>query len=473
MERYPFLKRNVMVYNDKKSSPILINPYRRSPQKLSMLSRSDFLLFKQLTGHSKTKDICSRLSINKKAILNTLMKWSDKEWDMLEFLDVPIEEAKVKKAQEARYRNIAFQLYEELNSVQLARHDNNSVKRYHQKNIVNPLEQFEQVETTVSHVYREPHIILGRRNYGASFAHVLIQKGVIREGMSVLEIGGGVGVFARSFLDEIAKTLPKVYRNIEYALLDISPILLESQRNMLRVHNNMTRFIQGDIEKPHLGNERFDLIISNEMIADLTTVKLRKSDMEHSGPFSENKKRASFLINKFNLDISTAPKEFLFNLGAVEFVCHTKKILKPGGKAYIVEYGSEWSYPKAVSLEGHTEYSIHFGFLMEVAKRLNLNPRITALVAFLPFDKKIKVVNAISWFHINCYLLPFLNHEGMDRGVYTVDMMKEKIGEVFDRLSFVGVSNIGSGEVFLDPLNFYVLSLDSKKQNKNANSRIQ
>ena len=138
MERYPFLKRNVMVYYHKKISSILINPYRRLPQKLSILSTHDFLILKELTGHTKTKDICSNLPINRKAILNTLKKWSDKEWGMLEFLDVPIEEARVKKAEEARYRNMAFQLYGELDSVQLARRDNNSVKRYHQEHIVNP-----------------------------------------------------------------------------------------------------------------------------------------------------------------------------------------------------------------------------------------------------------------------------------------------------------------------------------------------
>ena len=139
--------------------------------------------------------------------------------------------------------------------------------------------------------------------------------------------------------------------------------------------------------------------------------------------------------------------------------------MKPGGKAYVVEYGSEWWYPRALQLRGHTEYSIHFGFLAKVAKQLNLNPYIASLVDFLPFNKGIKVINNISWFYINNLLLPFLNRQKIPKMVYTENMIKEKIGEIFDRLFFVGLCDVRSKEVLMSPVEFCVLSMESDKYN--------
>lgn len=462
MEQYPLLKKNVLLYNDNENSPLLINPYITSVKKVRHLTKNDTLLLGQLTGHKKTRDICNYLPIKEKKFLDSIKKWSSKRWNMLELLDKPIEEVRTIKAEEAKDRNILSQLRQELSSAQEASKDNYLLKEYHQKRICNALDQFEHVETTISHIYKEPHILLGGKNYGASFADVLMERGAIREGISVLEVGGGTGIFGKSFLDQIKNVAPKVYKNIKYSFFEISPVLLRSQREMSKTHSSVTTFIQGDIQNHNFGRKRFDIVISNEMIADLVTVKLKKGYLKDNTRLSENRKRAVSLIKKFRIDVSSAQEVFLFNLGAIEFLHTIKKILKPRGKAYVVEYGSEWWYPRALHLRGHTEYSIHFGFLAKVAKQLSLNPHISLLVDFLPFNKNIKVINYTSWHCINNELLPFLNQKRIPKMVYTKDMIKEKIGEILDKLSFIGLCDIQSKEVLMAPVEFCVLSLERK-----------
>ena len=220
----------------------------------------------------------------------------------------------------------------------------------------------------------------------------------------------------------------------------------------------------GDIEQFDFKQKQYDCIISNEVIADLSTVKLKKSEMEDFSRLSESQKKAVSLIKDFELDTTDAFEEFLFNLGAIELLKTIKKILKSGGRAYLIEYGNEWSYPQAVGLKGHTEYSIHFGFLKKAAECFGLQPNLTSLLEFLPFDKEAKILNDVSWILLSKYLLPFLKRESLPYTVYTEEMIRNKMGRYFDRLSFVSFTHLGCNEVVLDPADFQVLSLisDSK-----------
>ncbi|HLD82522.1 MAG TPA: SAM-dependent methyltransferase [Candidatus Omnitrophota bacterium] len=458
-EKYPLLKKNVMVYSDEERGHLLINPHSSFAKKLTPLADNETMILKQLNGQSKAKDICRFLRLGSKEVFKKLKKWSNKEWNMVMFLDAPIDKIRNEKIKGQRYAWILEDIYREFYSSQQANEDAGAMREYHQKKIKDAMQQFENIEMTVSHTYKDPHILLGGKNYGASFAEVLIHKGVIKEGVSILEVGAGTGIFGRSFLDEIKKTCPKAYRSIKYTFFDLSPVLLASQRRVSNAHRLRTEFILGNAQSHNFKNKTFDLIISNEMIADLRIVKLSKSNMGNSALVYGEKKRAIDLIKRFKLNVSDAPKEFLFNLGAAEFLLAIKRILRPGGEAYIIEYGNLWSYPKAVHLKGHTEYSIHFGHLKELARKINMSPRVTKLADFLPFNKKIKVVSYISWLHINEHLLPFLSYERLPYMAYTEGMMKEKIGKIFDRLDFIGFSYVGNKETLCDSGLFLVLSM--------------
>lgn len=459
LKHYPLLRKNVVIYENKQTHSLLINPYRALAGKLSLLSKDELKILLCLDGKNRLDKIISRLPLTKQFIIRSLRKWAEREWGMVEFLVYKDKKSLRKKYYKEYLSRIFNQLQREDYSTRQVGADNREIKRYHREDISTAHKQFENIETTVSHIYKDPHPLLANRNYGGAFARRLIAKGLIKTGMRVLEVGPGTGILGSSFLDEIKKFSPRIYKNIKYTFFDLSGRLIAAQKKSAYRHNRLTRFIRADIENYDFKGEQFDLVISNEMIADLTVVKLKKADFDNSSFLNNEKKRAVFLIRKFKIDISDAREEFLFNLGPVEFLLSIESILKPAGMAYIIEYGSKYLYPRAVNLRGHSEYSIHFGHLNKIAEGLKMSPQIINLADFLPFNKKIEVVSEASFRCINDYLLPFLNQKRLAKKVYTRVDLKKKMNKIIDDLSFVGYTTLGEGEALLDPKGFFVLSL--------------
>lgn len=403
-----------------------------------------------MKGEKKTSEICKALSLPENEILATLEKWASEELNMIFLLTRPLEELRALEAKEEKYRSVFNALKKEVASVQNAEEETRDLKQYHQLKIRNPLTQFEEVETTVSHYFREPHPILGGKSYGAAFVDAIIQEGALKKPMHILEIGGGTGIFGKCILDAIKKQMPETYREVSYHFLELSPTLLKSQKEATQGHRARTQFIQGDIERHDFNNEKLDLILCNEMMADLTTVKLNKKDPTHP---------AFSLIQELQIDVRDAQNTFLFNLGAANLLKTIKQILKKEGHAYLVEYGSPHTYPIAAYLKGHTEYSIHFGLLERAARNLSLHPTLTNLSAFLPFDKEIAVIDDVSLSLINNDLLPFLGQKRIPVFGYTEEMLKKKLGEIYQNLSLMEFFYTGSNEFTLDPARFWVLHL--------------
>jgi len=461
LDLYPMLKRDVMLYENKRKTSFLVNPYAVH-RKISPVSSEDIRVLKAMTGKQTLASLCRHLKISQRTMLRWLKKWSSPQKDMIDFLEEPSPKMRERREKENRYRKMANLMVREALSLQGAKEDNREIKRYHQSRIHHPMKQFEEVETTVSHIYREPHILLGGKNYGASFVRALGRKGALREGMHVLEIGGGIGFFGKGVLDEIRAKHPAHYQTIQYTLFELSPALLRSQKKLLQTHQSHTYFLEGDIEAYSFDRLQYDLILSNEMVADLVTVKLQKKDLDRPSGLSPLKQKAIDLIRTFRLDVSGAPETFVFNLKALELLQTFKRILRPGGKAYIVEYGSRYAFPRAEHLKDHTEYSIHFGFMTEVAKKLNLHPRLVKLSDFLSFRKNVPVITNTSFFYLNTYLFPRLGYPKLPRAVYTEEMLREKMKTIYPKLHFVGLSRIGVGDVLLDPEGFQVLELSVK-----------
>ncbi|MFC1631819.1 SAM-dependent methyltransferase [Candidatus Omnitrophota bacterium] len=449
-----------MIYREDEKTIFLLNPYHRaSPQKLSRLDGDEALILEKMTGGNDVQGISRSLEIPEKDVARIINKFSALGRSAVELLDRPKVRVKAAQRKEAKHNKIFRQMRSELFSTRTFRADNGTTKEYHQKEIADAMEHFNRTELTVSHIFREPNALLQGKNYGAAFAEVLINQGAIRKGISILEVGGGTGIFGKNFLDQIKGVAPEIYKTIRYVFFELSPALLKSQRKISRDHLSVARFIKGDVSNYDFRDEKFNLIISNEMVADLGVVKFRTQDFKQPARQAPDQNKAVDIINRYKIDISDAPDEFLFNLKAIEFLIFVKKILNPGGKAYIVEYGSPWGYPKATVLKGHVEYSIHFGHLKRVAQKLRMFHRLTCLTDFLGFDKKVKILDSLSRSMINDYLLPFLNHKGLSQQAYTEDGIKEEIGDVFNRLSFASFSPLGTGNFILDPSVFFALEL--------------
>src|SRR2546428_11530457 len=80
---------------------------------------------------------------------------------------------------------------------------------------------------------------------------------------------------------------------------------------------------------------------------------------------------------------SEIPEDFIFNLGPVRFVAELWRVLKPGGRAILVEFGIEEGFSAPGKLPGHTEYEVQYSHLRQVARFLGFQEKFRALPPFL------------------------------------------------------------------------------------------
>ena len=353
--------------------------------------------------------------------------------------------------------DIALSIFREYQSAK-AFEGGHDLAAYHKTEIKDPFRQFEEVEMTVSHLYREPHVALGGKSYGARFARTLIEEGALREEMRILEVGCGTGIFGREFLSAVKETRPAVYRHLSYTFFDLSPVLAESQKEINRIHEKRVSFHAGDAYTHAFEAGAYDLIIANEMIADLPVVKMNRLNPSAEGAEIEGWNWSK----KLGLDFSDAPPEFVLNIGALKFMETLCRALAPGGRAFVVEYGSPWSYPAAQIVTNHTEYSIHFGHLLTASKRLGMEGTLTGLHEFLGFDGDVEVLADLTHMAIFGHLLPFLGVDGEPSRVYTRDMLAQALPRVVKKTGNVVFVPLHTTGGIVYPRGFYSLRLHKR-----------
>jgi SAM-dependent methyltransferase len=221
---------------------------------------------------------------------------------------------------------------------------------FYENAVDDALWNFDWVEPTVSHAFRFPTAALGQEPYGERLGAALLGRlGRRPEGepLRILEIGGGAGYFAQAFLRR-ARALRGPAAAVEYTIFDCSPALAARQRDTLRDAPAALRFVRGDAEELHLPGERFDLIVANEVIADLTV----------------------------ELD---AASQTLIHRGILALLDRLGAHLAPHGLACLTEYGTVDEPPARVEHLNHPEFSIHFGPLLEHAGRRGLAAELRPL----------------------------------------------------------------------------------------------
>lgn len=274
-----------------------------------------------------------------------------------------------------------------------------TIADFHLHEIEDASWEFDLIEPTVNHGFRFPHEALGGLEYGARFC-VSTMKALPAldhsRALEVLEVGGGTGSFARSFIKQAA--------SLNYHILDLSPALMANQRKVLgellpesrHFHQNATEF--------DLPGHSFDLIVSNEVIADFPVAKVeRGSDGKWQG-------EGAYYLEKYDLSDKDAPDSFVVNAGVFRFIERAWKHLRPGGTLIVSEYGAEQIYPEASYILNHDEYPIHFGHLVSCATKVGFECRLLSLKEFLNIDDEVLVLNGREE-HLLC-----LNHVLRDYG---------------------------------------------------------
>jgi hypothetical protein len=136
-----------------------------------------------------------------------------------------------------------------------------------------------------------------------------------------------------------------------------------------------------------------DLVIDNENLADMTPVKLTRDELTTGHGTTPQHQEALDWIRRLRLPLQKElPEEVIFNLGPLRFVAEVWRVLKPGGRAFITEFGIEEGWPAAVKLPHHTEYEVQYSHLRQAVRWLGFQERYLSLPQFLQIKPDTKVL---------------------------------------------------------------------------------
>ncbi len=243
--------------------------------------------------------------------------------------------------------------------------------------------------------------VLARNDsYGHLLYDHLDQFLSMKDVKKVIEIGGGYGYLMKDFLDRNS--------SLEPCMLDVSPYLLEKQKETLKDYYIMYReedFI--DTDSSLLAG--FDLAIVNENLGDFPTLlnlgpELFYPSYTIDDPYVKETLRffETYTCNRPESDL------FHFNLGALQAV---EKLCGSGiPYIYLGEHSCEATVPETlelpihiessgmperISLTGHDEYSIKFSYLQRIGETLGYTFFRGPFADFIPFTVTEQVRHAL------------------------------------------------------------------------------
>lgn len=424
---------------------LLVNLFLPRPIFLRNITKEDFELLVRCQGNLTFDQISKELNQSLDEIQQRLLFWEHEAPGM--FFLTPVHQERKQMAQEALRLRRVFQSAKGLDQ-------DPDLSEYHEKVIANAIHQFEEIETTVSHMYHSPHKGLCNRTYGGAFCDKLLTQKTPKP-VRILEIGCGVGYFARGFLDRLKTSFPDSYKTVHYTMFDLSPALQESQKKICQSHQAHLSFISGNILNYDFGVEKFDIIIANEMIADLPVEAAHKGNIDKGAPQNQAEKD----VIHFELNRENSPALYLVNTGAIQLVQKIKGLLGPQGHSVITEYGSLLRFPESVKLGEHNEYSIRFDDLVRVSRSIGLEGHYTTVGEMLGFDENLEVLSAESYGMLSSHLLPYLGKKRLQRCPYDRELYRSELKDLADKIHNVRFYPLRDAKDLLSPFRFIALSL--------------
>lgn len=235
--------------------------------------------------------------------------------------------------------------------------------RWHAEEIHDAATHFDLVETTVAHAFEHPHPALGGLGFGARLQDRLALSGAVGAGGLLVEVGPGTGALAAAWMARAAETGRTPAR---YLRIDAAPALLAAQAT--RAPGTEGR--RGLAEALPLPDGSVDFLLSNEVIADLRACPEDAAVRELRARYG----------------IPALPSGARYNLGTWRFLEEIARVLRPGGRAYVSEFGDLDELPTETTHLDHPEVSIHFGHAAAVARALGLRADVVRLDRLLGAD---------------------------------------------------------------------------------------
>ena len=167
---------------------------------------------------------------------------------------------------------------------------------FHHQGIQSHHGHFEIVETTVSHLFREPCEALHGLSYGQLLAKPLRQLGWWNPKPNrIVEVGAGLGYLSQEMAKELS---PVERRNVEYIFLDLTRPFLHSQLGLAIKAGWSARALNANAEYLPLADASVELVIDNENLADMTPTHFTKEELESGQGVTEEHQRSLELIQK-------------------------------------------------------------------------------------------------------------------------------------------------------------------------------
>jgi len=189
----------------------------------------------------------------------------------------------------------------------------------------------------------------------------------------VIEIGGGYGFLMKDLLGRNGRLRP--------CMLDISPVLLEKQKEALKGHDVSYR-LEDALETDHAMLGHYELAILNENLGDFPTLVDLDSSILAQNPCGEGDPIVKKVLRFFGTYGLEKPETGLFNLniGAMEMVeklCssgipyifageHSCEAKAPSELGPLIDLNPTGN-PKRIPLMGHDEYTVKFSYLQKMA----------------------------------------------------------------------------------------------------------
>ena len=222
------------------------------------------------------------------------------------------------------------------------------------------------------------------RTYGAVLGDRLREKEILRQGCRLCEIGGGYGSLMRGLLEAHGDLVERV------VMVDLSRVLLGRQQRALNPWKDRVSLVLGDALEVLPAISGVDLFLINEMIGDLPV--WTELDPKRLPP------EAAAVIDRYRLAI---PEDgsFHFNVGAirlVEAICrsgipaflseHCCDPIIPREMPFLVKDLATGGWPREIRLTAHSEYTIRFSHLEQVARALGRKVETGSLVELIGYS---------------------------------------------------------------------------------------
>ncbi|TVQ90600.1 MAG: methyltransferase domain-containing protein [Deltaproteobacteria bacterium] len=307
---------------------------------------------------------------------------------------------------------------------------------YHLHEITDGQTHFDDRETTVAHALAPPHPALRNRPYGAALGEALRRAGALTDHTPVVEVGCGTGELARD-LRAAGPTGP-------YVRVDLSPELLRTQARTA----STTHGVLADGLALPFADRSVPLLLSNEVIADMSSVPVDPSEPAEGAPTE-----ALALAERLGLTLPDVPH--LVNVGAWRFIQEIARVLAPGGQAWISEFGTLDGLPAEATQLDHPEVAIQFSQLAQVAHACGLLARIAPLAETLGADLTAQHLARSSWHAVRALARSRDHH--LQARAYTPATLAEALPFKVEGLRWVPLADEGPGPLIT---RFYALWME-------------